>query len=354
SADVPVLTHKGLLSLNNIDGPYNAGDRGIWSFDTTGIGSKLYGDDAAGDTSPFYLRPSIELSSTKVVFGAYETVLFATRSGGSWSFSKAGWNTDATTLNNMIPTLFVEGNSGRIFSVWRGNGGGGYNTYIAYTDDDFATTVVGTQQYISNIGMHRPTIAVNGDNAVFCISTLGTCHRTTDNGASWSVVLSAAFDVSPTETQAVVYWNGAFYMTARCNVSGTDRLCMYKSTDNGASWTRVSILTDCAMTENRVGILDFNDQLLVVMQDTTPDVRLYEYKSDDTWVLGETWGNSQLWRSASYEIPFIQSALGKVWIGVLNNGTSQYEVYYADDYDKTFTAWDTNTTMLDGLISILE
>lgn len=190
-------------------------------------------------------------------------ILAGAVSGGIWRSSDGGNSWTQVTTNEQLPsvTSIVQSvrssriwyasmgerrgsqNSGSHFDAYRGDGvyksidNGVTWSVLAATQSGNPSQLDSDFDYVFRL-VADPAVGLT-DPDVILAATVGGIYRTTDSGASWTRVLGAGHDTQTYYADVAVSSSGVFYATLGPGLSTTSGL--YRSTD-GVNWAQIDTL----------------------------------------------------------------------------------------------------------------
>ena len=221
------------------------------------------------------------------------SILFAgSPAGGIWKSTDGGasWTTNSDFLTNLgvsdivfhpsnpntmyIATGDRDHNDTSTFGILKSTDGG--NTW---TITNFVPTAAGLSFYLIHRLIIHPS---NGD--IMIASTTNGVYRTTDGWNTWTEVLPVAclrhMQVKPTDPDIIYGTTSSNY----CGSGGT--AIYYRSTDNGQSWTQITLPHTTTIKRVAIGVTDDNPNVvyfLAAYNDSGNSNDFYAlYKSTDS------------------------------------------------------------------------
>ncbi|UCE37654.1 MAG: BNR-4 repeat-containing protein [Thermoplasmata archaeon] len=325
-------------------------------------------------------RPSIVVGPNGNIYIAWEDyrnthgdIFFAnsTDGGATWSNPNKKINTDATTEDQMAPSLAVNA-TGTLFIAWEDNRAGNADIYFANSTDGGATWG-STNLPVNTDGgpfpQEKPVIAVDSNGVVYAVwhdARSGTnwdiySAYSSDGGATWnhpnvevSNDTTNSFQLNPT---IAVDSNGIIYSAWEDQRDGDSDIYFAKSEDGGMTWSKPNKRVNTYATDNESYnpsiAVDSNDNVYLVWEDNRDgNLDIYFARSSDK---GETWPypnvkiNTDVGTRSQWVPDITVDSTGTIHVAWGDYRNDNFDIFYANSSDYGVTWTDPNLRVNDDI-----
>jgi xyloglucan-specific exo-beta-1,4-glucanase len=231
------------------------------------------------DTHSIDYYPGNSNNLVRVAFDrwrAYGAVLTSTNNGASWT-DVTGW---ANTTDSMPMRVAVSATSASNFVVCNN---GGSTKYTTNNGANWASSTGLPTFPNNNWSVHQPLAADRVTGGVFYYYGAGKFYKSTNSGASFSIVNSTLPSSGYPMVRAVPGVAGEIFL-------GLDTSGLYRSTNSGTSWTQIGGVTKAHMLAVGKPATGSTVPALYIYGRLTGDTTDKIYQSLDR---GATWTNIQ-------------------------------------------------------------
>ncbi len=263
-------------------------------------------------------------------------------SGGLWRSENGGdtWKKISTIAENPSVTSIIQDPRSGFEDIWYYSGGeifgntasviqtfdfddGFYSGRGVYKSEDggrtwsaLPATIIGNTPRLDNIFDRTWRIVIHPQTGDLYVAASGAILKSSDDGASWSVVLGSESILTTTDTDVYITEDGVCYATIgnRYNALPGNLTGIYRSGDNGNTWTEISAPS----------LFDKNDVQRMVIgsgKGTNPSVYFiaagksqhYFFRYNYTSGIGDQSGslnNGGAWTNLSANLPTNPSPIG--------------------------------------------